>query len=52
MMVGSHFYIGISDRTNGAGAQQVIGFLKKYDLSGSTIALKEVLHFKNSLVLS
>ncbi len=49
MMVGSHFYIGISDRTNGAGAQQVIGFLKKYGLSGSTIALKEVLHLKTAL---
>jgi len=49
MMVGSHFYIGLSERTNQSGAQQVIGFLKKYSLSGSVVELKEVLHLKTGL---
>jgi len=46
MMVGSHFYIGLSERTNRNGAEQVIGFLDKYGLTGSVIELKEVLHLK------
>ncbi len=46
MMVGSHFYIGLSERTNANGAQQVIEFLEKYGMSGSVIELKEVLHLK------
>lgn len=49
MMVGSHFYIGLSARTNRAGASQVIGFLQKYGLSGSTVELKEVLHLKTGV---
>ena len=49
MMVGSHYYIGLSDRTNEAGAKQVIKILKKYDLSGSLIVLKYVLHLKTGL---
>lgn len=34
MMVGSQFYIGLSDRTNKIGAQQVIEYLEKYSMSG------------------
>ena len=49
MMVGSHFYIGLSERTNQSGAQQVIDYLKKYGLSGSVVELKEVLHLKTGL---
>lgn len=49
MMVGSHFYIGLSERTNQSGADQVIAFLEKYGLSGSVVALKEVLHLKTGL---
>ena len=49
MMVGSHFYIGISARTNQAGAQQMISLLEKYGLSGSVIKLEEVLHLKTGL---
>jgi len=49
MMVGSHFYIGISERTNVNGAEQVIGFLEKYGLSGSTIKLEETLHLKTGV---
>ena len=44
MMVGTHFYIGISDRTNVIGADQLISILSKYGMSGSvskTFVLKE-----------
>ncbi len=46
MMVGSHFYIGLSERTNVNGAQQVIRFLENYGLSGSMVELEETLHLK------
>ena len=49
MMVGSHFYIGLSDRTNRSGAEQTIGILKKYGMTGSTVTLNEVLHLKTGL---
>ena len=49
MMVGSHFYIGISERTNIEGANQLIKILEKHDLSGSTVNLKTVLHLKTGV---
>jgi len=49
MMVGEHYYIGLSDRTNQAGADQIIAILEKYNLTGSVIRLKEVLHLKTGL---
>jgi len=49
MMVGSHFYIGLSGRTNLNGAKQVIDILNKYGMSGSLIKLKKVLHLKTGL---
>jgi len=49
LMVGSHYYIGLSDRTNKEGAKQMIGILEKYDLSGSTISLQQVLHLKTGV---
>jgi len=49
MMVGSHFYIGLSGRTNMNGAQQVIDILEKYGMSGSVIELEKVLHLKTGL---
>lgn len=49
MMVGSHFYIGLSERTNLEGTQQIINFLKQYDLSGSVIKLEKVLHLKTGV---
>ncbi len=49
MMVGSHFYIGISERTNQNGADQVIRFLEKYGLSGSKISLENTLHLKTGV---
>lgn len=50
MMVGSHFYIGLSERTNQAGADQVIAILNKHGLTGSVVPLKKVLHLKTGVV--
>ena len=49
MMVGDHYYIGLSERTNLEGAKQIIQILNKYGMSGSTISLKKVLHLKTGL---
>ena len=49
MMVGDHFYIGRSARTNEEGAKQMIGYLEKYGMTGSMVELKEVLHLKTGL---
>ncbi len=49
MMVCDHYYIGLSERTNLQGAEQLIAILVKYGLSGSTVSLKEVLHLKTGL---
>jgi dimethylargininase len=60
MMVGSHFYIGLSKRTNNAGAEQCITLLNKYGMTGEVVSFEKVLHLKtgmsylenNKLVLS
>ena len=49
MMVGEHFYIGISERTNESGARDVITILEKYGMSGSMVPLETVLHLKTGL---
>ena len=49
MMVGNHFYIGLSDRTNLVGAKAFIDILEKHDYSGSVVELKEVLHLKTGV---
>lgn len=49
MMVGDHFYIGESARTNRVGAEQMIHILEKYGLTGSIVTLKKVLHLKTGL---
>ena len=49
MMVGDHFYIGLSDRTNKEGASQLIDALKRHGMNGSVIEMKEMLHLKTGL---
>jgi len=49
MMVGDHYYIGISERTNLEGARQMMEFLKKYNMGATTVELQEVLHLKTGL---
>lgn len=49
MMVGEHFFIGLSERTNEAGATQMIAHLRKHGYDGSTVRISEGLHFKSSV---
>ena len=49
MMVGDHFYIGLSARTNEEGGRQLIAALKKHGHTGSIVPLKKVLHLKTGL---
>jgi len=49
MMVDGHFYIGLSERTNIQGANQLIKILVKQGYTGSVITLSEVLHLKTGL---
>ncbi len=49
MMVNDHYYIGISERTNAAGAEQVIKILNTYGMTGATVELEEVLHLKTGV---
>jgi dimethylargininase len=49
MMAGRHFYIGISDRTNHAGADQLIHILEKHQMSGEKIEIRQLLHLKSGM---
>ena len=49
MMVGRHYYIGISERTNEQGADQLIRILESHGMTGSMVPLKEMLHLKSGL---
>ncbi len=49
MMVGDHFYVGRSARTNEEGIRQFIQILEQYGLSGSEVTLEEVLHLKTGV---
>lgn len=49
MMVGDHFYVGLSARTNEEGAKQFIAALEKHGYTGSVVPLEKVLHLKTGL---
>ena len=49
MMVGSHYYIGISERTNINGAEQVLYILEQYGMTGTVVELQNVLHLKTGV---
>ncbi len=49
MMVGDHFYIGLSHRTNRPGAEQLIKALEQFGYTGSMVEMKEMLHLKTGL---
>jgi len=49
MMVGDHFYVGKSARTNEEGILQFIKALEKHGLTGSEVTLKLVLHLKTGI---
>ncbi len=49
MKTGKHFYIGLSERTNQQGADQLIDIFKKNDHTGEKVPLKEMLHLKSGV---
>ena len=49
MMVGNIFYIGLSERTNEEGANQMISILRHYGMDGNSINMDEMLHLKTGL---
>ncbi len=49
MMVGDHFYIGRSARTNEEGIRQFCEILAGWGLEGSEVPLSEVLHLKTGV---
>lgn len=49
MMVGEHFYIGRSQRTNIEGARQLIAILERHGMTGSVVELEQVLHLKTGV---
>ena len=49
MMVGDHFYVGRSARTNEEGIRQFIAILERFGLTGSEVPLEKVLHLKTGV---
>ena len=49
MMVGDHFYVGRSERTNAEGIRQFREILLKYGMDCTEIELREVLHLKTGV---
>jgi dimethylargininase len=49
LMIGNHFFIGISERTNLEGAKQLGRILKKYGKTWTSIQVGAGLHFKSSV---
>jgi dimethylargininase len=49
LMIGDHFFIGISERTNAAGAAQLTAILARYGHTATTVSVAAGLHFKSSV---
>lgn len=49
MMVGDHFYVGLSARTDAEGLRQFGEILSKYGMTCSEVPLSEVLHLKTGV---
>ncbi len=49
LMVGTHFFIGLSERTNRAGAEQLGRILEKYGNTWTAVPVAAGLHFKSSV---
>jgi dimethylargininase len=49
MMAGDHYFIGLSERTNQDGAEQLIRILKNHGMGGSIIEISEILHLKSGI---
>lgn len=49
MMVGDHFYVGRSARTNEEGIRQFVEILRGWGLDGEEVPMKEFLHLKTGV---
>ncbi len=49
LMAGTHFFIGLSKRTNKLGAEHMMAILQSYGFTASTVQLKNVLHLKTGV---
>ncbi len=49
LQVDNHFYIGVSERTNHEGAEQLAAILEKYDYTSTLVPLKDYLHLKTGI---
>jgi len=49
MRAGDHFFIGLSQRTNQQGADQLVQILAKFGYTATLVPLKDVLHLKTGL---
>ncbi|WP_026678864.1 dimethylarginine dimethylaminohydrolase family protein [Fictibacillus gelatini] len=49
LQVENHFYIGLSDRTNEEGANQLKQILEKYGYGATIVPLKEFFHLKTGI---
>ncbi|MCP4107784.1 MAG: amidinotransferase [Desulfobacteraceae bacterium] len=49
LMVGTHFFIGISERTNKEGASQLGAVLEEYGNTWTSVKIGEGLHLKSSI---
>ena len=50
MMVGDHYYIGQSGRTNQAAAEQITEILGRYNMTTETVPVTGILHLKDDVV--
>ena len=49
MQVEDHFYIGLSNRTNREGAEQLVEYLERYSYSASIVEFEGILHLKTGI---
>jgi len=49
LMVGSHFFIGVSERTNQSGCEQLGQILKRYGNSWTAVPVESGLHLKSAV---
>ena len=49
MMVGDHYFIGLSERTNSEGGEQLISLLQDHGMSGSVVEFSGMLHLKSGI---
>lgn len=50
MLVGKHFYVGLSERTNKEGARQFDEIVSKFGYTSSTVPVTEGLHLKDFVI--